>query len=140
MVELIISVVPPKTSNVFRVAISGGITTGPALTNQTWVFTETIQGINIEEGEIPEEYSLMQNYPNPFNPSTTIRFSIPAASYVTLEVFNALGEKVDVLVSEELSAGTYKYEWKAKDLTSGIYFYKLQTGSFVETKKMILLK
>ena len=132
--------VPPKTSNVFRVAISGGITTGPALTNQTWVFTETIQGINIEEGEIPEEYSLMQNYPNPFNPSTTIRFSIPAASYVTLEVFNALGEKVEVLVSEELSAGTYKYEWNAKDLTSGIYFYRLTSESFTESKKMILLK
>ena len=93
-----------------------------------------------EEGEIPEEDSLMQNYPNPFNPSTTIRFSTPAASYVTLEVLNARGEKVAVLVSEELSAGTYNYEWKAKDLTSGIYFYRLSTESFSESKKMILLK
>jgi hypothetical protein len=130
----------PNTSGIFRIAISGGVTIGPALTNQTWVFTEIIQGINIEEGTVPEEYSLMQNYPNPFNPSTAIRFSIPAVSYVTLELFNALGEKVEVLVSEELSAGTYKYEWNAKDLTSGIYFYRIQAGSYIETKKMILMK
>jgi len=131
-----------ETSNafVFRVAISGGITTGPALTNETWVLTENIQGINIEEGEILEEYSLMQNYPNPFNPSTTISFSIPVEGFVSLNVFNALGEKVSTLVSENLVAGTYKYDWNASDLPSGIYFYSLTAESFKLTRKLVLLK
>ncbi|MCH7772308.1 MAG: T9SS type A sorting domain-containing protein [Bacteroidetes bacterium] len=97
-------------------------------------------GIEAISNEIPIEFSLSQNYPNPFNPVTAIRFAIPQSSYVSLEVFNALGEKVEVLVFEELSAGTYKYEWNAEDLTSGIYFYRLTTGSFSESKKMILLK
>ena len=97
-------------------------------------------GIEAISNEIPIEFSLSQNYPNPFNPVTAIRFAIPQSSYVSLEVFNALGEKVEVLVFEELSAGTYKYEWNAEDLTSGIYFYRLTTGSFSESKKLILLK
>ena len=141
---------PPNNPDILRIAISGGITTGPALTNQTWVFTENLQGINIEDGDVPEEYFLKQNYPNPFNPSTTIQFSIPQEGFVSLDVFNSLGEKVEVLVSEELSAGKYKYEWNTEDLTSGIsakggyasgiYFYRLSTENFSESKKMILLK
>ena len=94
----------------------------------------------IQQGSIPKNFKLNNNYPNPFNPSTTIKFSIPQTSYVTLEVFNTLGERIGVLASEELSAGTYKYNWDASDLTSGIYFYKIHAGNFVETKKMILLK
>lgn len=131
---------PPKTSGVLRVAISGGITTGPALTNQTWVYTETIQGISIEEGDIPEKYSLLQNFPNPFNPSTTINFSIPEESFVSLQIFNSLGEEVKTLVAKDFYAGNYKYDWNATELTSGIYFYRIQAGSFVEIKKMLLLK
>ena len=99
------------------------------------------------DGNVVKDYILSQNYPNPFNPTTTIEFSIPQTSYVTLEVFNTLGERVGVLASEELVAGTYKYNWDASDLTSGIYFYQLRVypagggaGSFVETRKMILLK
>jgi len=90
--------------------------------------------------EIPTEYSLEQNYPNPFNPSTTISFSIPEVSFVTLKVFNSLGEEIETLVTKQLSAGSYKYDWNAINLPSGVYFYKLQTEKFVETKKMILLK
>ena len=85
-------------------------------------------------------YELSQNYPNPFNPSTTIQFALPQAAYVTLEVFNVVGERIDLLVSQELNAGKYNYEWNGLTLTSGVYFYRLQSGSFVETKKMILLK
>jgi hypothetical protein len=89
---------------------------------------------------LPSEYSLEQNYPNPFNPSTTIQFSIPEQSFVTLEIFNALGEKITTLVSKELNAGNHEYDWVVENMPSGIYFYELQSGSFIETKKMILIK
>jgi hypothetical protein len=92
------------------------------------------------EMTLPTEFNLSQNYPNPFNPGTTIKFSIPISSFVTLEIFNAIGEGIGVLVSEELNAGNYNYKWNALNLSSGIYFYRLQVGSFVETMKMMLLK
>ena len=107
----------------------------------------------VEEEEInetPTAYHLSNNFPNPFNPSTTIQYKIPETGLVSLQVYNLLGEVVATLVNEEKSAGTYDVEFSAKggsasggdtsSLPSGIYFYKLQTGSFVETKKMILMK
>jgi hypothetical protein len=89
---------------------------------------------------VPEKFILSQNYPNPFNPSTTIEFAIPEQSFVRLEVFNTLGEKIATLVSEELNAGSYKYDWEAADLPSGVYLYRLQTAAFSTSKKMILLR
>jgi hypothetical protein len=109
--------------------------TGAKIYKRTFVVS--VENIS---SEIPEEYKLEQNYPNPFNPTTTIQFSIPEQSLVKLEVFNSLGEKVTTLVSEELNAGNYKYEWNAEKLSSGIYFYKLSSDNFSEMKKMILLK
>jgi hypothetical protein len=97
-------------------------------------------GVELISNEIPVDFCFNQNYPNPFNPITTISFSLPQVSYVSLKVFNALGEEIEILVSEELSAGNYQYDWNAINLPSGIYFYKLQSENFVETKKMILLK
>lgn len=88
----------------------------------------------------PTEYTLSQNYPNPFNPSTKITYSIPERSNVSLKVFDLLGSEVAELVNEEIEAGNYKINFDASSFVSGIYFYKLQAGSFVETKKMILLK
>ncbi len=85
-------------------------------------------------------FNLKQNYPNPFNPSTTINFSLPTSGFATLKIYNALGEEVKVLLDKELTTGTYELEWNATGLPSGIYFYKLQAGSFVETKKMVLMK
>lgn len=99
-----------------------------------------VVGVENISSEIPIEYRLEQNHPNPFNPSTTIQFSIPEQSFVKLEVFNSLGEKVSTLVSEELSAGSYNYEWNAEKLSSGIYYYKLSANGFSKTNKMILLK
>ncbi|MDX1701747.1 MAG: T9SS type A sorting domain-containing protein [Melioribacteraceae bacterium] len=87
-----------------------------------------------------DDFVLNQNYPNPFNPTTTINFSIPQTSKVKLEVYNSIGEIVQTLVDRELSAGNYNYDWDASSVNSGIYFYKLQTTDFAETKKMILLK
>jgi hypothetical protein len=94
--------------------------------------------INSDAGII--SFELRQNYPNPFNPSTTIRFAIPNESFTYLEIFNALGENISTLVSEILSGGDYRYSWNALGFPSGIYFYKLSSGTFTEIKKMILIK
>jgi len=83
---------------------------------------------------------LEQNYPNPFNPSTTIRYQLPVASEVKLEVYDVLGKKIATLVNERQSAGSYQVVWNASGLSSGTYFYRLQAGTFTQTKKMILVK
>ncbi len=88
----------------------------------------------------PIDFSLKQNYPNPFNPSTRISFSIPNEEFVSLKVFNSLGEEVKELVNETRSAGNYIVDFNASNLTSGVYFYKLKTNSFTEVKKMILIR
>lgn len=93
-----------------------------------------------ESDIVPDGFALEQNFPNPFNPSTTIRFSVPEQSFVRLEIFNTLGEKVDVLLAEELNAGKYKYDWNGNNLTSGAYYYSLTTDNFRQTRKLILLK
>lgn len=96
----------------------------------------------IVEVEIPfvNEFSLSQNQPNPFNPNTVISYQSPAASHVLLKVYNVLGNEVATLVSEQKPAGIFEVEFNAEKLPSGIYFYKLQAGSFTETKKMVLLR
>ena len=99
-----------------------------------------INNISTESRLILKEYVLLQNYPNPFNPGTVIKYSIPQDGFVTLDVFNSLGEKVASLVYGMKVAGNYEINFNASDLASGIYFYKLQAGSFIETKKMILIK
>ena len=83
---------------------------------------------------------LFQNYPNPFNPSTSISFSLPSESFVTLKVFDILGREVAVLVSEKLPAGNHTQQWHAKNLPSGVYIYRLQAGTFTQTRKLVLLK
>ena len=88
----------------------------------------------------PTEFILEQNYPNPFNPSTVISYQLPVSSNVILRVYDVLGKEVATLANEEKPAGNYEIEFSADGLTSGIYFYKLQSGEFVETKKMLLMK
>ena len=87
-----------------------------------------------------ETFSLLQSYPNPFNPSTKIKYSIPQTSQVQIKVFDVLGNEIETLVNEEQPAGTYELTWYAGQLPSGVYFYQLKAGDFVETKKMLLLK
>ncbi len=105
--------------------------------------------INIEipkENPTPSNFSLSQNYPNPFNPSTTIDYQLPTAGFVTLKVYDLLGREVETLVNEYKQAGNYKAAFNAghlersREMASGIYFYRLQTGSYSETKKLILMK
>jgi hypothetical protein len=93
-----------------------------------------------EETTLPTEFSLEQNYPNPFNPSTKIKYSVPQLSKVVIKVFDILGNEIETLVNEEKPVGTYEVKFKATNLPSGIYFYQLRTGSFVETKKMLMIK
>ncbi|MCX6170205.1 MAG: T9SS type A sorting domain-containing protein [Ignavibacteriales bacterium] len=90
--------------------------------------------------ELPSEFSLTQNYPNPFNPTTQISFSLLNSGFTTLTVYNAIGQTVAKLVNEELSSGSYKVNFNAVNLPSGVYFYQIQSGLFNQTKKMILLK
>jgi hypothetical protein len=90
--------------------------------------------------EIPGAYSLKQNYPNPFNPSTSIEFSIPQKEFISLKVYNILGEEVQNLVNQDLSPGSYRFDFNASSLTSGVYFYRISAGSFTEVKKMLLIK
>ncbi len=92
------------------------------------------------QNEIAEMYSLSQNYPNPFNNSTALSFKLLAASDARLVVYDALGKEIEVLVNEELKAGTYKVDWNASEFSSGTYFYRLTAGEFSETKKMVLTK
>jgi hypothetical protein len=98
-----------------------------------------IVGVEDEE-TVPTEYALEQNYPNPFNPTTTFRYSTPTQSKVVIKVFDILGNEIATLMDEEKSVGTYELTWNASNLSSGIYFYQLNSGNFIETKKMILLK
>jgi hypothetical protein len=97
-------------------------------------------GIQQISSEIPNNFSLLQNYPNPFNPMTKIKFNLSKTSNVNITVFDVLGSHITTLVNEKLGAGEYETEWNANNMPGGVYFYKLETESFTETKKMILVK
>ncbi|MCJ7554719.1 MAG: T9SS type A sorting domain-containing protein [Ignavibacteriaceae bacterium] len=118
---------------------------------QHWYDNDFVTDVKETNSTIPLEYSLSQNYPNPFNPSTVISYQLPASGLVSLKVYDILGSEVATLVNEEKPAGRYEVEFKSTvgslpsgqaglQLASGVYFYRLQSGSFVETKKMILIK
>jgi hypothetical protein len=100
----------------------------------------SILKIKKQQAELPTSFNLEQNYPNPFNPATTIKFSLPEAANVTLNIFNVLGQKVSELVNTNLEAGWYSYQWNANNNASGIYIYELRTDKFVSIKKMIFLR
>ncbi len=91
-------------------------------------------------GPVPESFALSQNYPNPFNPVTTIRYELPEPSHVTLTVFNTLGQQVAKLVDADIEAGFHDVQFDAGALATGAYFYRLQAGGFVETKRLMVLK
>jgi len=108
----------------------------------TWIgdTTDVSVGIVPDNGSVALEYRLYNNYPNPFNPATVITFSIAAPEKVELAIYDILGRKVDEIVNEYLPAGMYQVKWDATSFPSGIYIYKIKAGTFVETKKMILVK
>ncbi len=100
-------------------------------------FTTSVEPV---EGLQPTGYTLSQNYPNPFNPTTTIEFSLPQSAFVTLKVFDVLGQEVALLANETKAAGTYRATFDAHNIPSGTYFYSLQAGSYSEVKRMVILK
>ena len=93
-----------------------------------------------EQAKLPTEFTLSQNYPNPFNPSTTIRYALPKAQFVSLKIFNMAGQEAATLVNRQQEAGEHSIQWHAEKLPSGVYMYRLQAGEFSETKKMILMQ
>ena len=102
--------------------------------------SELLTSVEGQSHSLPAVFGLDQNYPNPFNPSTTISFRIPSQSFVTLKVFDALGREVAVLLSRELRPGEYSRKWNTGAAPSGVYFYRLQAGSFSETRNLVLVK
>lgn len=114
------------------------ITAHPGQTNVNFNFNLT--NVKQESSEFTTDYSLLPNYPNPFNPRTRITYNLKEASEVQIKIIDILGNEITTLVKEQKSAGTYDVTWNAENLPSGIYFYRLQAGSFVDTRKMILLR
>ena len=110
--------------------------------DQTLLQVKTVQGTPIEHtnSDLPDHYTLSQNYPNPFNPTTTIHFALPKAGQVRLEIYNILGQKVATLIDKPMKAGFYNVQWDARQAASGLYLYRIVSGHFVKTKKMMLIK
>ncbi|MFZ0390210.1 MAG: T9SS type A sorting domain-containing protein [Calditrichia bacterium] len=127
---------PVDLSDVFQLKFEGN---GDIYLDNLY-FSTTVNSINEVPAPVPAAYVLEQNYPNPFNPVTQIRFSIPAASQVTIKVFNLLGEEVATLLNEHKTAGTYDVSFDATSLPSGVYVYSISAGSFTTVRKMVLMK
>jgi hypothetical protein len=136
--------------------VDSGLTTpynyiSSLVADNTYLFAGTQDGVwrrplsemitDVEDTkQLPTEFLLLQNYPNPFNPSTKIKYSIPQLSNVVIKVFDILGNEIETLVNEEKPIGNYEVEFKATSLPSGVYFYQLKAGEYINTKKMLLLK
>ena len=124
--------------NAFVTGSSNGPTGNEDIT--TIKYKEVMTGVTGNTNSTPEGFELKQNYPNPFNPSTKISFSIPTAGMTTLKIYDMAGKEVAQLVNGNMNAGTHEFSFDAKGLSSGVYFYTLQSGEFAETKKMNLVK
>lgn len=120
-----------------------------SLKNEYWFYDtygvklhqRTIQtGVELANGQVPEAYTLFQNYPNPFNPTTTVRYALPKRSHTTLTVFNTLGQRVATLVNGEVEAGHHVVQFNGSGLASGVYFYRLQAGSYTQARTLSLIR
>jgi hypothetical protein len=110
------------------------------ISNFSTVIQITPTAIISSNTNIPKVFALYQNYPNPFNPITFVGFDIPRATFVRITVYDLLGREVDLLVSQYMAAGSYKADWDATNFASGLYIYKIEAGSFIERKKMMVVK
>ena len=129
------------------------ISSGDGCSNETWTLTtappgrantcfviNTLTGTGNFGNKIPMDYSLSQNYPNPFNPVTKINYSIPKSSLTKLRVYDLLGREVATLVNDMKQPGMYSVDFDGTNFSSGVYFYKLEAGTFTEVKRMIMIK
>jgi hypothetical protein len=134
-------ILPTSWFNHLELAVYNDSIYGVAVTNKGQILGYHDIVVSLEdEPLITSTFRLEQNYPNPFNPSTSIRYQVPEQIFVTIKVYDILGNEIATLVNEEKPAGSYEVDWDASKLTSGIYFYSLSSGNFFSTKKMILLK
>jgi hypothetical protein len=122
----------------WRINASNSCVTGPW--SQTWSFRTILTSVNGNENELPKVYKLYDNYPNPFNPVTKIKFDLPSNRTVKLKVFDITGKLVADLINGELKAGTYEYLFNAENLSSGIYFYRIEMSDLSDIRRMILIK
>ena len=133
----------PYGGNISSFAVSGTNLFAGTFGGSVWrrPLSEMISSIReIEASELPRIFELKQNYPNPFNPTTVIRFQVSGVSNVRLVVYDLLGREVAVLVDEKKTPGSYETTFDARGLASGVYFYRLQSGDYTETKRLILLR
>jgi hypothetical protein len=135
-----LGVLQNNTQYYWRVNASNSFAT--SLWSQRWTFqTLTIlTNAGSNESKIPKVFKLYNNYPNPFNPATKIKFDLPSNCNVKLKIFDITGKEVANLINEELKAGTYEYQFNAVNLSSGVYFYRIETGNFSDIKRMMLIK
>ena len=139
---------PANTEVEVRVIDTGNSTTGPVIRADAvkFVLIQEVSGVEDKfTDNVPSQYDLSQNYPNPFNPTTKINFQLPAKELVRIEVFNSLGEKVKTLVNSEFAPGYHSIQWDGRDgkgstISSGVYFYQMQAGEYISTRKMIYLR
>ncbi len=126
--------------NSSQIFYMNNVTAHPGQTNVQVILSTSPLGIKQVSNNAPKAFSLEQNYPNPFNPATNIQYSVPKSGYVTLKVYNELGNEVETLYNGNQNAGIYNVTFNAAKLASGIYYYQLRSGNLISTKKMILLK
>jgi hypothetical protein len=129
----------------FGGTVSGLATRGGGAVSQSGLFSflalgRYVTSAGTEESPVPAEFFLWQNFPNPFNPSTTIRYALPNTSYVTLTVYNTLGQQVALPQNGEQEAGHHEVKFDGRNLASGVYFYRIRAGDFVETKRLLLMR
>ena len=124
-----------------RIYVYGGARTTHPNIGTSAIYEFETKVVPVEPASLPvHSYLLSQNYPNPFNPSTTIKYELPRASQVTLTVYDVLGRQVSALVNERMDAGVHEVRFDGASLASGVYFYRLQAGDFVQAKKLVILK
>lgn len=146
---------PPSTKTLYSISLdSAGLTGGYSVGDSSAIFKTTNQGsswfqqflsncyvsVSQTSSTIPEKFSLYQNYPNPFNPVTVISYKLVVSSFTTLKIYDVFGHEISTLVNEELKAGTYKVSWDASNYSSGVYFVKLETPEFTQSRKMLMIK
>ena len=133
------NVIPAGDNRVIQLHGEYEIVSAVVATDGYHTYAATI-GEAAKGGSLPSDYALGQNYPNPFNPVTTISFSLPVASHVSLEVYNVMGQRVTTVADGFYEAGVHACEWDGSAVASGVYFYRIETDAYTETKKMMLLK